>query len=121
MKFGKILRIGGSLAGAYLGVPVPSILNQRTKKSIARDRDDPEKGLEAAAHGLRGIVQACFPEQVLLQFDRMAVVWAMSAAEERQALEEPEEKPKRKRRKRASSKRKAKRSKRAPKRKAKKR
>ena len=94
MKFplGKILEIGLPLAAGFVGGPaaaaVPSVVNKRNRR--LGYRDDPERGHDYAAVGLKQIVEASFPDETVEQLNRIILTWAALLAQEAEQADQAE-------------------------------
>ena len=106
MGWKQFAEIGLKIAGPTVlgGVDLSGLLNKTKAKKHAH-RDDPERGHDYVAVVIREALQAAYPGAIEA-LDRIAVVWATVALQEREESEE-EPAPRRKRRKR-TTKRKAK-------------
>ena len=99
-SFKQFAEIGLKIAGPTLlgGVDLSGLLNKTKAKKHAH-RDDPERGHDYVAVVIREALQAAYPAAIEA-LDRIAVVWATVALQEREEAEEAEEKPAPRRRKR---------------------
>ena len=95
----KLAGAGLGLAGSTVGVDLSSLLNKTKAKKHAH-KDDPERGHDYVAVAIREALQAAYPSAIEA-LDRIAVVWATVALQEREETEEKPAPRKRKRRKRA--------------------
>ena len=103
-SFKQFAEIGLKIAGPTLlgGVDLSGLLNKTKAKKHAH-KDDPERGHDYVAVVIREALQAAYPAAIEA-LDRIAVVWATVALQEREEAEEKPAPRKRKRRKRTTKK-----------------
>ena len=100
MGWKQFAEIGLKIAGPTVlgGVDLSGLLNKTKAKKHAH-RDDPERGHDYVAVVIREALQAAYPGAIEA-LDRIAVVWATVALQEREEPEDESPAPrKRKRRK----------------------
>ena len=94
MKFplSEILAIGLPLAAGFVGGPaaaaVPTVVNKRNRR--LGYRDDPERGHDYAAVGLKQIFEATFPDETVDQVNRIVLTWATLLIQEAEQAEKDE-------------------------------
>ena len=100
----QFAELGLKIAGPTVlgGVDLSGLLNKTKAKKHAH-RDDPERGHDYVAVAIREALQAAYPAAIEA-LDRIAVVWATVALQEREETEEKPAPRKRKRRKRTTKK-----------------